>query len=122
VACGKRSQGPERLCGVQHRFIDCAISCGCWGISNLTSGIVANQKRVWQTYRSTCQSAALDDEQHSGGVSKDACVHQLFEAQVKRTPNAIAVVLGDEQLTYWALNQPAPAIICNNWESLQKSW
>jgi len=33
---------------------------------------------------------------------KDACVHQLFEAQVKRTPNAIAVVLGDEQLTYWA--------------------
>jgi len=63
-------------------------------------------------------------EQHSGGVSKDACVHQLFEAQVKRTPNAIAVVLGDEQLTYWALNQRANqlAIICNNWESLQKSW
>jgi len=37
----------------------------------------------------------------------DACVHQLFEAQVERTPDALAVVFADEQLTYWALNQRA---------------
>lgn len=32
-------------------------------------------------------------------------IHQLFEAQVERTPEAIAVVFEDEQLTYRDLNQ-----------------
>jgi non-ribosomal peptide synthetase component F len=31
---------------------------------------------------------------------KDKCIHQLFEEQVERTPNAIAVVFEDQQLTY----------------------
>jgi amino acid adenylation domain-containing protein len=35
------------------------------------------------------------------------CVHQLFEAQAARTPEAIAVVGGEEQLTYAQLNQRA---------------
>jgi amino acid adenylation domain-containing protein len=34
-------------------------------------------------------------------------IHQQFEAQVQRTPQAIAVVCGDRQLTYQALNQQA---------------
>ncbi|MGA9381054.1 MAG: amino acid adenylation domain-containing protein [Phormidium sp.] len=34
----------------------------------------------------------------------DKCVHQLFEAQVERTPNAVAVVFEEEQLTYNELN------------------
>ncbi len=37
----------------------------------------------------------------------DQCLHHLFEAQVVRTPQAIAVVSGNEQLTYEALNQRA---------------
>ncbi|MBW4660753.1 MAG: amino acid adenylation domain-containing protein [Drouetiella hepatica Uher 2000/2452] len=32
------------------------------------------------------------------------CIHQLFEAQVQRTPNAIAVIFEDQQLTYQELN------------------
>ncbi|MHC0062944.1 non-ribosomal peptide synthase/polyketide synthase [Nostoc sp. UIC 10890] len=32
------------------------------------------------------------------------CIHQLFEAQVERTPNAVAVVFENEQLTYHQLN------------------
>ncbi len=32
------------------------------------------------------------------------CIHQLFEAQVARTPKAVAVVCGQEQLTYQELN------------------
>jgi amino acid adenylation domain-containing protein len=32
------------------------------------------------------------------------CIHQLFEAQVERAPEAVAVVFGDQQLTYWELN------------------
>ncbi|MBW3585942.1 MAG: amino acid adenylation domain-containing protein, partial [Cyanobacteria bacterium 0813] len=36
-----------------------------------------------------------------------ACIHQLFEAQVERTPDAVAVVFEGEQLTYLQLNQRA---------------
>ena len=35
---------------------------------------------------------------------KEACIHQLFEAQVARTPEAVAVVFTDEQLSYHQLN------------------
>ncbi|MBW4677593.1 MAG: amino acid adenylation domain-containing protein, partial [Desmonostoc geniculatum HA4340-LM1] len=35
------------------------------------------------------------------------CIHELFEAQVERTPDAVAVVFQDEQLTYRELNTRA---------------
>jgi amino acid adenylation domain-containing protein len=35
----------------------------------------------------------------------DLCIHQLFEAQAERTPDAIAVVFEHEQLTYGELNR-----------------
>ncbi|RKZ77561.1 MAG: non-ribosomal peptide synthetase, partial [Candidatus Parabeggiatoa sp. nov. 1] len=38
---------------------------------------------------------------------KDKCIHQFFEEQVQRTPNAIAVVFEDQQLTYHELNRRA---------------
>ncbi|MBV9385234.1 MAG: amino acid adenylation domain-containing protein, partial [Chroococcidiopsidaceae cyanobacterium CP_BM_ER_R8_30] len=38
---------------------------------------------------------------------QDACIHQLFEAQVQQTPDAVAVVFEDEQLTYRELNARA---------------
>ncbi|MFQ5906231.1 MAG: amino acid adenylation domain-containing protein, partial [bacterium] len=37
----------------------------------------------------------------------DSCIHQLFEAQVERTPEKIAVVFEDHQLTYSELNARA---------------
>src|SRR5207247_8361684 len=37
----------------------------------------------------------------------DKGVHQLFEEQVQRTPEAVAVVYEDEQLTYGELNAKA---------------
>jgi len=37
----------------------------------------------------------------------DKCIHQLFEEQVQRTPNAVAVVFEDQQLTYQQLNTRA---------------
>jgi amino acid adenylation domain-containing protein len=36
--------------------------------------------------------------------SQDKCIHQLFEAQVERTPEAVAVVFEDQQFTYRELN------------------
>lgn len=38
---------------------------------------------------------------------QDKCIHHLFEEQVRRTPDALAVVFGDQHLTYQALNQRA---------------
>ncbi|MBN3925211.1 amino acid adenylation domain-containing protein [Nostoc sp. NMS4] len=38
---------------------------------------------------------------------QDKCIHQLFEAQVQKTPDKIAVVFEDCQLTYAELNRKA---------------
>ncbi|MDF5727865.1 MAG: amino acid adenylation domain-containing protein [Rhizonema sp. PD38] len=39
--------------------------------------------------------------------SKDKCIYQLFEEQVERSPNAVAVVFEEEHLTYHKLNAKA---------------
>jgi amino acid adenylation domain-containing protein len=38
---------------------------------------------------------------------KDKCIHQLFEEQVEKTPDAVALVFDDERLTYRELNARA---------------
>ncbi len=38
---------------------------------------------------------------------RDKCIHELFEEQVERTPAAVAVIFGGQQLTYLELNQKA---------------
>ena len=43
---------------------------------------------------------------------KDVCIHQLFEAQVDRTPDTVAVVCEDRRLTYRALNEQANRLAC----------
>ncbi|MEG5139393.1 MULTISPECIES: non-ribosomal peptide synthetase [unclassified Microcoleus] len=40
-------------------------------------------------------------------LPKNQCLHELFEAQTERTPDAIAVVLENENLTYRELNKQA---------------
>ena len=42
-----------------------------------------------------------------GEYPQDKCIHQLFEEQVERTPDAVAVVFAEEQLTYRELNSRA---------------
>ncbi|HET9365821.1 MAG TPA: AMP-binding protein, partial [Candidatus Angelobacter sp.] len=38
---------------------------------------------------------------------KDVCIHELFEAQVKRTPEATAIVFGEQRISYRELNRRA---------------
>jgi amino acid adenylation domain-containing protein len=38
---------------------------------------------------------------------RNMCVHELFEAQVARTPERVAVRFGEETLRYWELNEQA---------------
>ncbi|MFN6274067.1 MAG: condensation domain-containing protein, partial [Microcystis sp.] len=52
------------------------------------------------------QLLSLWNETHTDYPS-DKCIHQLFEEQVERTPNAVAVVFKGQQLTYAELNSRA---------------
>ena len=45
--------------------------------------------------------------QTAAEYAQESCVHELFEAQVARTPEAIAVRCGDEAVSYWELNERA---------------
>src|SRR6185369_17163464 len=51
------------------------------------------------------QLAAWNDT--SSEYPRDACIHQLFEAQVVHTPEAVAVSFGEQQLSYRELNSRA---------------
>src|SRR5262245_18884663 len=42
-----------------------------------------------------------------GSFARKTCLHEVFEAQVERTPDAIAVEYADQQLTYRELNRRA---------------
>lgn len=44
------------------------------------------------------------------GTTSDKCIHQLFEEQVERSPDSVAVVLEGEHLTYQQLNAIANRI------------
>jgi amino acid adenylation domain-containing protein len=76
----------------------------------LLEGIVANPRQHIQelpllTAIEHQQLMAWNDT--AVDYPQDQCIHQLFEAQVERTPDAIAVVFEDQQLTYRDLNQKA---------------
>ena len=50
---------------------------------------------------------AVEWNNTAAGYPLDVCIHQLFEAQVERTPDAVALVYEDTQLTYRELNRRA---------------
>jgi amino acid adenylation domain-containing protein len=53
------------------------------------------------------QQVLLKQRQTIVPYEREQCVQELFEAQVERTPKAIAVAFAGEQLTYRQLNQRA---------------
>jgi len=80
----------------------------------LLEGIVATQESPGQ--RLSSLPLLTEAEQHQLLVEwnntrvaypKDRCIHELFEAQVERTPDAVAVVFENQNLTFQKLNQQA---------------
>lgn len=72
-----------------------------------------NSKVIWGA-QSDESSYDLDSSimlqawnQTQADYPENICVHQLFEAQVEKTPDAVAVIFEQEQLTYRQLNQRA---------------
>ncbi|WP_072924248.1 non-ribosomal peptide synthetase [Microcystis aeruginosa] len=75
---------------------------------NLLTAIAANPNRgIFElsmlSDEERYQLLSLWNETHTDYPS-DKCIHQLFEEQVKCTPDAVAVVCSDQQLTYNELN------------------
>ncbi|RQH04066.1 non-ribosomal peptide synthetase [Okeania hirsuta] len=77
----------------------------------LLTGIVSNpDQRVGQLPLLTdAQQHKLLGEWNNTAreYPEDKCMHQLFEEQVKQTPDAVAVIFGDQRLTYEELNKRA---------------
>lgn len=76
----------------------------------LLEGIVANPDQCLSDLpllTTAEQHQLLVSNDTQADYPKDACIHQLFEAQVERTPDVVAVVLEDKQLTYRELNAKA---------------
>ncbi|OYE01267.1 condensation domain-containing protein, partial [Nostoc sp. 'Peltigera membranacea cyanobiont' 232] len=80
-------------------------------LQTLLEGVVANpQQRLSELpLLSESERHQLLREWNNTEVEypQQQCIHQLFEAQVERTPDAVAVVFEDEQLTYCELNTRA---------------
>ncbi|MCA2554877.1 MAG: amino acid adenylation domain-containing protein, partial [Microcystis sp. M04BS1] len=78
---------------------------------NLLGGIVANpQAQISQLpllAESETNQLLIEWNNTQVDYPEYKCIHQLFEEQVKRTPNAVAVVFKGQQLTYAELNSRA---------------
>ncbi|MEG3875939.1 amino acid adenylation domain-containing protein [Microcoleus sp. herbarium7] len=76
----------------------------------LLAGIVANpDRRVNELplLTSSEKQQLLEWNCTQTDYPKDACIHQLFEAQVEKTPDAVAIAFEERQLTYRELNRQA---------------
>ncbi|OYE00080.1 non-ribosomal peptide synthetase, partial [Nostoc sp. 'Peltigera membranacea cyanobiont' 232] len=89
-------------------FDDSAIARMMGHFVTLLEAIVANpQQRIDQLSLLTqFEERQLLVEWNDTQVDypQDKCIHQLFEDQVERTPDAVAVVFENQQLTYHELN------------------
>ncbi len=83
-------------------------------LQNVLTGIVANpEQRLGDLpiLSPAEQQQLLVNWNHTqADYPQDICIHQLFADRVEKTPNAVAVVFADQQLTYQQLNQQADAL------------
>ncbi|MGH2479523.1 MAG: non-ribosomal peptide synthetase, partial [Ktedonobacteraceae bacterium] len=72
------------------------VRCPEQGIGTLPRLLPAERVQLLEEWNATAVKDAVQ-----------GCVHELFEAQVDRTPDAVAVVWEDEQLSYAEVNRRA---------------
>jgi non-ribosomal peptide synthetase component F/acyl carrier protein len=77
----------------------------------LLEGIIANpERRISELPLLTAtekRQLLVEWNDTKADYPKDQCIHQLFEAQVEKSPDTVAVVFEDQQLTYRELNSRA---------------
>lgn len=92
-------------------FTEPTIQRICGHLQNLLTAALQNPDQpLWslpmlsQTER---QQLVVEWNSHTAPYPQNVCLHQLFEAQAARTPEAIALVDGERRLTYAELNARA---------------
>jgi amino acid adenylation domain-containing protein len=89
--------------------------------TNLLESIAANpEQRVGELRMLSAAEAAqvvVEWNETTREYAREACIHELFAAQVRRTPEAIAVVAEGEQVSYGELDQRANQV-ANHLQSL----
>jgi amino acid adenylation domain-containing protein len=93
------------------RFEDRTIARMLEHIKILLESIIANPEQHLSEVRMLTErerkQILVDWNDTSSKYPHDRCIHQLFEEQVEQIPDAVAVVYGDQQLTYRELNASA---------------
>ena len=92
-------------------FTDERITRMVGHFQTLLKGIVANPQQTVRELplltESEKQQLLEDWNQTQQDYPQNLCIHQLFEAWVEQTPDAIALIFKGEQLTYRELNSKA---------------
>lgn len=90
-------------------FNDTTIARTIWHFQTLLAGIVVNpdQRLSELPLLTLAEQHQLLLWNQKANDPTYGCIHHLLEAQVEQTPNAVAVALNDQQLTYQELNQRA---------------
>ncbi len=83
----------ERYLGYWRQLLEGMVADDTCAVDRLPLLSAADRQRV------LCDWNATDRE-----YPRDKCIHELFEAQAARTPEAVAVECGERQLTYGELN------------------
>ncbi|NCR21291.1 MAG: amino acid adenylation domain-containing protein [Microcystis aeruginosa L111-01] len=87
------------------------ITCMVGHFQTLLKGIVANPQQTVRELplltESEKQQLLVEWNQTQQDYPQNLCIHQLFEAWVEQTPDAIALIFKGEQLTYRELNSKA---------------
>ena len=100
-----------RIAGDRSRFDTATIIRMLGHFQRLLEGMAANSEvRLYEIpiLTATEQHQLLVEwNQTQTKYSQNRCIHQLFEAQVEKTPDAVAVVFAEQSLTYQQLNQRA---------------
>jgi len=105
---------PELTGGIEYNtdlFESSTIERMAEHFQTLVEGIVANpDQQVWDLPllpEAERHQVLVEWNQTRAENTDDRCIHHLVEAQAARTPEAVAVVCDDQQLTYGELNGQA---------------
>ncbi|MBW4575237.1 MAG: amino acid adenylation domain-containing protein [Aphanothece sp. CMT-3BRIN-NPC111] len=100
-----------KICYERDRFDPATITRMLGHLQTLLENFVANPNQRLQYLQlltlAERQQLLVEWNNTDADYPKQQCIHQLFEAQVERTPDAVAVIFEDQKLTYRELNQKA---------------
>ncbi len=112
VHCWEVSSGIEAYCTYSTDIFEPDTIARMMGhFQTLLEAVVANpEQKVLQLplmKSSELHQILVEWNNTKTDYPRDKCIHQLFEEQVEKTPDAVAVVFEDKQLTYSELNSRA---------------